>query len=129
MRRVVGVKRAELEDMYKEMRGAWALELYGLAIWEAVNRDQEPLEIYGEYIWTKMFPRVPYDVIRFNVIRETAKAKVEGILKDYDMQWQRWVTAPMMPQYHQAEALWAMGTLAVVPKNRVFRPRLNFDLD
>jgi hypothetical protein len=129
VRDVVGRRRAHLEDIYKQRLERWALELDGIAMWEAAASDQEPLGIYDQYIWEQMFPRVPYDENRYNTIRHEAQAIVEGALVDYDQQWQRWVTAPMMPQYHQAEAQWAMGTLAQVPKNKPFRPDLKFKLD
>jgi hypothetical protein len=129
VRNVVGIKRATLEDIYKAMRANWASVLDGIAMWESASRAQEPLELYDKYIWTQMFPRIAYDEQRFNTIRDKARAKVEGVLASYEHQWTRWVTAPMMPQYHQAEALWAMGTLAQIPKDRIFQPDLKFDFD
>ncbi|MCS3896421.1 hypothetical protein M2171_005554 [Bradyrhizobium japonicum USDA 38] len=127
VRTVVGHRRAELEKVYKGVVKEWAAELDALAMWEAVGSSDEPRQLYDKVIWEKMFPRIPYDDQRFNVIRTTARAKVEGVLTDYDLQWRRWVTNQMMPKYHQSEALYAMGTLAVVPK--VFTAKLNFDLD
>src|SRR5205814_3296105 len=85
VRKAVGRRRAQLETVYREeMLTAWAEELDGLWMWESVVRDEKPYELYGRYMWTEMFPRIPYDQERYNTIRDLAKAQVEGALADFD---------------------------------------------
>lgn len=123
----LGRQRAELEEIYKEGLTEWALQLDEIRIWESLAGGQEPIRLYDKHIWTQMFPRTAYDNDRFNAIRDMARNKVQGVLADYNRQWQKFTTDRMMPQYNQAYAQWAMGTLAVPSKT--FEAKLNFNLD
>ena len=120
-----GKQRAVLEDIYKEQRRAWATQLDGK--WDPIANGEEPLDIYDRTIWENMFPRISYDDDRFNAIRHTAKRKVEGVLADFNRQWQKFQTDLMMPKYNQSYALWAYGTLALVPTQ--FVAKLNINLN
>ena len=128
VRDVAGRKRDELEEIYKAMRGTWALQLDVIA-WLAkeCSRDQEPLGVYDQYVWMLMFPRIDYDENRFNTIRHMALKKVEATLADFNRQWKKWQTDRMVPRYNQAYALWAMGTLAI-PRD-TFEVELKISLD
>jgi hypothetical protein len=127
VRNVVGRRRAELEKIYAEVRGEWALQLDAIGMSNSLASRQQPLELYGQYLWTQMFPRIDYNENRFTAIRDTARKKVETMLADYNRQWQKWRTDQMMPKFNQSYALWAMGTLAIVPKE--FTAKLNFSTD
>jgi hypothetical protein len=124
VRDIIGKRRANLEDDYKKhMRDLWTEQL--LLVWKIAG-DIEPLDLFDLFLWAQMFPRIPYDDNRFNAIRDNAKSIVESTLADYNRQWQKYQVGLMLPTSHQAEALWAMGTLAIPGP---FKPKLVFKID
>ena len=124
VRDIIGKRRANLEDDYKKnMRDVWTEQL--LKIWRQAG-NIEPLDLFDLFLWAQMFPRIPYDEDRFNAIRGSAQRIVESTLADYNRQWQKYQADLNAPKYHQAEALWAMGTLAV---QGPFKPKLVFKVD
>jgi hypothetical protein len=124
VRDIIGKSRANLEDDYKKsMRDVWTEQL--IQIWKTAG-DIEPLDLFDLFLWAQMFPRIPYDEDRFNAVRKNAQYVIESALADYNRQWVKYQTDRMMPQYNQAYALWAMGTLAIPGP---FNPKLLFKID
>ncbi len=125
VRKIIGERRANLEDDYKKnMRDNWTKQL--LATWDEWDDIDEPLELFDLFLWGQMFPRIPYDEERFNAIRTGAQRVIESALADYNRQWLKYQADTMMPQPNRAYALYAMGTLAEIPP---FSPKLLFHID
>jgi hypothetical protein len=125
VRDIIGKRRANLEDDYKKnMRDDWTKTL--LEKWDEWDDVDEPLEGFDLFLWTQMFPSIPYDENRFNTIRNGAQRVIESALADYNRQWYKYQTDISMPQPSRAYALWAMGTLAEVAP---FSPKLLFKID
>lgn len=123
---LIGSKQARLEEIYRPIIAPCAKVLN--EIWAAAGNADQPFKEYDEYLWIQMFPRVKYDDDdRYNNIGDYLLNKIETMLADFDRQYRDWSIARMMPQPNRAYALYAMGTLAVVPET--FTPKLNVSLD
>jgi hypothetical protein len=116
-RLVLAFKAGELQRVYKEREGQWASDIDALAQW-----GDDVKEVLDSYLWTHMFPRIPYDESRLARIHLLALEKINSALDDYNWQWKAWLLrkARYRPAYgHDWEQ-----TLPPPP----FQPKLTFDL-
>ncbi len=123
---LIGSKQARLEETYRPIIKPCANVMNEL--WAATGNADQPFKEYDKLLWTQMFPRVKYDDDdRYNNIGDYLLGKIEAMLADFDKQYRDWNIARMMPQPNRAYALYAMGTLAMVPET--FTPKLKISLD
>ena len=126
IRQVAGIEATELQDIFREAIPHWASEL-DEPLAEFVGSDAQRLLMFEKRVWERVFPVVAFDDDKLNVIRNKCKDKTAKLLVEYKAQWRDFQIALMLPRYHQAEALWAYGTLAIVPT--VFVPKLNITFE
>jgi hypothetical protein len=125
VRDAIDVHRVGLEREYKhDMRDVWTDLL--VETWKGVGEVDAPLDLFDLFLWSQMFPRIPFDDDRrLMQIRDGAQLVIESALADYNRQWLKWERDSMMPRMNPAYALWAMGTMAIPS----FRPKLLFHID
>jgi hypothetical protein len=127
VRNALDVRRVALEHEYKHnMRDVWADLL--VETWKGLGQVEEPLDLFDLFLWSQMFPRIPFNDDRDErllLIRIGATLAIESALADYNQQWLKWVRDSSMPHGHIANALWVMGTMAIPS----FRPKLLFQID
>lgn len=90
-RLVLAYKRGELEELYRPLETQWASEIDALAQW---GGDLD--ELMDNYLWTKLFPRLPYVPHvsyprRFVTIYQLGLNNMKGALEDYNRQWGAWL--------------------------------------
>jgi hypothetical protein len=123
-RLVLDFKEGELEQVYKKRERQWALEIDALAQW-----GDDVKEVLDSYLWTHMFPRIPYDQWKLGRIHLLALNKINGALQDYNRQWKDWQfrterSKPKWKNVHMRGDVWDYS----VPDPGAFQPKLNFDL-
>jgi hypothetical protein len=67
------------------MRRHWALEIDSLGL----NNDQA----IDEYLWKEMFPRITYDVDRYDAIRKLNTINIEAMLAEFNAAWDIYLDA------------------------------------
>jgi hypothetical protein len=77
--------RGRLQREYTAKSREWASRFIRLQDWD-VN-DTTIVEEFNVYLWSQMFPTIPYDDDRFSKILEMAKTAVGSAVADYNRQW------------------------------------------
>ena len=123
-RLVLANKRGELEELYRPLEMQWALEIDALAQW---GGDVD--ELMDNYLWMKLFPRIPY-VKRFVTIHELALKNMKSAIEDYNRQWDDWLfrkerSRPEWKHRRMYGEDWDYS----VPDPGPFQPKLKFEFN
>jgi hypothetical protein len=124
LRVVLALKEGTLETVFKQRERQWALEIDALAQW-----GDDVKEILDSYLWTHMFPRIPYDMKKLATIYLLAAKNVNGALEDFNSQWKEWQfrkqhSGPEYKNVRMRGDVWDYS----VPDPGAFQPKLTFDL-
>ena len=85
IRKQIAKARGRLEEEFQKKRHEWASHFSKLQDWD--KPDGTLLDEFNSYIWTRMFPTIPYDTDRFDQIRMMAAKAVKSTVADYNRQW------------------------------------------
>lgn len=75
-----------LEKTFNEMAEGWAWELDS----QSQAGNQVPLSDVLPFIWSRMYPNIPY-LGRRGKIYDSVKKNAEEMLQDFDSQWRLWL--------------------------------------
>src|SRR5262249_33285430 len=84
-------KRDVLETLFKMVRREWATNLAALDDWGGTT--EQIVDMHQQYIWTQMFPRIPYDngEGKYTLIQRLCVRNIESMIADFKASWQKYV--------------------------------------
>src|SRR5262249_40314341 len=90
VRKAPAEARGNLEQHLKSFRRKWAAELDGLAGWERSGLHPDRIvDMFDQYVWEAMYPKFPFGVDRFELIRSSLLQVMNDMLADFNRQWQQ----------------------------------------
>jgi hypothetical protein len=99
----VAKAKGQLEEYFKSMNRAWALDFPRLHEWD--NDDPQVIADFDAHIWGKMFPWIPFDKDKDTAIETEALRMTNSVFAEYMSQYQaylksnRWAGQGEMAKY------------------------------
>jgi len=131
VKRVLGQITAEkaddLEQLFRGRTLLWANELYEREGDSALQDGNVVFdELAKQYVWSKMFPRVPFESKRGAILSVTRNS-VERLLQDFNRQWEEW-SSRVEEHWAMLKATARVGRFpGMTPDPGPFQPKLKFD--